>query len=123
MARMTIPLVDSANSDFLGLLVTADTNKIDDSGRLPDPENLTNIAAELMAIQVIAGALDVELQDSFDGGFTWANLLTFTQVTAGGQSFQRLALPRPPGNLIRARRVASTGTWQYRVILCADPSR
>ena len=66
-------------------------------------------------------SLDVAIQRSLDGGTSWANLVTFTQLTATGAETKyyadvRAASAQMIGDRLRANFVV-TGTGQYTCTL------
>jgi hypothetical protein len=84
----------------------------------------------LIATKGSATALDMKIQDSFDGGTTWFDVPLaanpqlstggdFTQLTANGNEV--LCPIRPLGHLVRASRTSTGNGWSYTLTACCNP--
>lgn len=81
-----------------------------------------DFVAALTATETVNGStLDVKLQDSPDGGTTWFDWITFTQLSATGSEAK--AASRPPLGLVRSVRTLSAGggTFTGRLWLGSNP--
>ena len=83
-----------------------------------------DFVAALSATEDVNGStLDVKIQDSPDGGTTWFDWITFTQLSATGSEAK--APTRNPLGLLKVVRTISAGggTYSYKVFLSANPLR
>jgi len=90
------------------------------SGAVSDAALLQDIVAELVVTEDVAGtSLDVKIEDSADGGVTWHDWITFTQLGTTGKEIKVPA--RPPLGDIRVTATVVGGTWTVAVRLSANP--
>lgn len=68
----------------------------------------------------VGGTLDVVIQHSSDG-VTWVDLITFTQVTAGTTSAQRIEVAGTVNRHLRARAVIATAPATYHTAVGRQP--
>lgn len=92
-------------------------------GGAQDAALLQDLVAELRGTENSGTAdLTVKIQDSFDGGSTWNDWITFTQLTATGAEVK--APTRPPGGDVRVDyALSAAGNWDIRVKLSGNPLR
>ncbi len=89
--------------------LTATTN-----GAAISPSPLLDEVFELDATESVAGtSLVVKIQDSFDNGLTWNDLVSFTSLATTGREVK--VGGRPHGGTLRAVATIVGGTWIVRV--------
>jgi len=92
-----------------------------DGPRSPqDASQLDDLCAELRVSAGSGGDFDVKIEDSFDGGTTWGDWITF--ATATGATVERKAPARPHGGVVRASDLVGAGGsgFAYTVRLNGD---
>ena len=109
--------------------VASGTDQAD--GEEHETGQLYDFVFALRATKGSGTALNVKIQDSFDGGTTWFDVPlaanpqldtggAFAELTADGS--QVLCPIRPMGHLMRALRTSTGNGWTYTLMACCNPS-